>query len=414
MTPYTPSPFTPDAFPEMHEVQGVEIASAASGSRYKNRDDLFIARFPAGTTAAGVFTQSATASACVHACKDALSNGAPRLLVVNAGNANACTGEDGARACNDVRAGAAEAFSVPAEGVFHCATGVIGVRLDTAPLTSAMQEMAGRLSGDAQGWEFCARAIMTTDTYPKALSIKKTVGGKEVTFTAFAKGSGMIAPDMATMLAFVFTDAAIDTQTLQTLFAASCNASYNAITVDGDTSTNDTALIFATGKAGNARITDPHGKDAAAFAFALNLLSRKLAMLIVGDGEGITKRLDITVTGAENNQDARTLAMTVGNSPLVKTAIFGADPNWGRIMMAIGKAGVPFALDRTRVAVCGMILAAEGEAVRGPDLQKLSEHIKQAHIVPIDITVGAGPGAFTAYSADLSYEYIRINAEYTT
>ncbi len=343
------SPFAPKSHPELPALGGVALATAQAGIRYKGRTDLLLVRFDPAATVAGVFTQSRCASAPVEWCREHLRGGKARALVVNSGNANAFTGMKGRQAVEATSAAAAEAVGCRREEVFLASTGVIGEPLDPAPFAANL----GRLAAEAKPGRFldAARAIMTTDTFPKVATRRVTIGGGEVTLNGMAKGAGMIAPDMATMLAFVFTDAPIGQAALQDCLAEAVSGTFNAITVDGDTSTSDTLLVFATGEAASRGV--PHlgqaGEALAAFQAALTDLLRDLSQQVVRDGEGVTKFVEIAVSGAESDASAKRIALSIANSPLVKTALAGEDANWGRVVMAVGKAGEP--ADRDRLAI---------------------------------------------------------------
>lgn len=399
------SPLAPDRFPDLAPVAGVRFATANSGIRYRGRDDLLVALFDAGTTAAGVLTRSLTASAPVHWCRRALAGGSARALIVNAGNANAFTGAAGEAFTRATAAAAA----YPETEVYLASTGVIGQPLAADALARHVPGLAAK-AGSA-GWEAAARAIMTTDTFPKGATRTARIGDTTVTISGFAKGSGMIAPDMATMLAFVFTDAAIAAPVLQRLWADACERSFNAVTVDGDTSTSDTALLFATGRAGNPPVTDPADRRLAGFRGALRAVALDLAHQIVRDGEGAQKFVSITVTGAASTRAARRIGLVIANSPLVKTAIAGEDANWGRIVMAVGKAGEKAERDRLRISIGGTLICAEGMEVPGYDEAPVTAHMKGREI-DILVDLGIGRGKAQVWTCDLTHGYIDINGSY--
>ena len=358
----TVSPLAPAGFPTLPPVAGVRIATTNSGIRYKGRDDLMLAVLDPGTTVAGVLTRSLTCSAPVIWCRDSLPKGSARAVVVNAGNANAFTGKAGdATVQATVQAAAAIAGCAPDE-VYVASTGVIGIPLAPDAIAKALPGMTGALKDDSAALEAGARAIMTTDTFPKGSTRTVTIGGATVTISGFAKGSGMIAPDMATMLGFIFTDAAIAAPALQALLSEFTERTFNAITVDGDTSTSDTLLLFATGKAGNAPVTSADAPELAEFRKALEEVMLDLALQIVRDGEGATKFVSITLVGADNDAAAKRIALTVANSPLVKTAVAGEDANWGRIVAAIGRAGERADRDLIKITIGGTLICAEGMA----------------------------------------------------
>jgi glutamate N-acetyltransferase/amino-acid N-acetyltransferase len=390
--------------PELTPVAGVRLAAAAAGIRYSGRTDLFMAEFAPGTTVAGVFTRNKCPGAPVDWCRSALAGGAARALVVNAGNANVFTGQAG-RAATQATAQAAAALTGCAESeVFLASTGVIGQPLPHERITAALPALHAGLKPD--GIEAAVRAMMTTDTFAKAATRSVRIGGKSVTITGIAKGSGMIAPDMATMLCFVFTDAAVPAPALQTILAAGVQHSFNRTTVDSDTSTSDTVLVFATGQAGN-----PPDAPLADFAAALNAVLLDLALLVVRDGEGASKFIRIDVSGAVDDGSAQRVALSIANSPLVKTAIAGEDANWGRIVMAVGKAGEPADRDTLSVAVGGVWMARNGSVVEGYDEAPVVAHMRGQEI-EIAVDLGLGQGTGTAWTCDLTHAYIDINGSY--
>jgi glutamate N-acetyltransferase/amino-acid N-acetyltransferase len=390
--------------PELTPVAGVRLAAAAAGIRYSGRTDLFMAEFAPGTTVAGVFTRNKCPGAPVDWCRSALAGGAARALVVNAGNANVFTGQAG-RAATQATAQAAAALTGCAESeVFLASTGVIGQPLPHERITAALPALHAGLKPD--GIEAAVRAMMTTDTFAKAATRSVRIGGKSVTITGIAKGSGMIAPDMATMLCFVFTDAAVPAPALQTMLAAGVQHSFNRTTVDSDTSTSDTVLVFATGQAGN-----PPDAPLDDFAAALNAVLLDLALLVVRDGEGASKFIRIDVSGAVDDGSAQRVALSIANSPLVKTAIAGEDANWGRIVMAVGKAGEPADRDTLSVAVGGVWMARNGSVVEGYDEAPVVAHMRGQEI-EIAVDLGLGQGTGTAWTCDLTHAYIDINGSY--
>jgi glutamate N-acetyltransferase/amino-acid N-acetyltransferase len=405
------SPLAPEQFPTLPALKGVAFAVGETGIRYKNRPDVLLAILAPGTSVAGVLTSSKSRSAPVDWCAEKLKGGSARALVVNSGNANAFTGSAGVKTVTVVaKALAAQAKCKPHE-IFQASTGVIGEPLNPAPIVKALPELFARLSPDA--WAEAARAIMTTDTFPKAATRKARLGGVTVTLNGIAKGSGMIAPDMATMLSFVFTDAALPPRLLQKLLSKSAAQSFNCITVDGDTSTSDTLLAFATGKAGPElkglkSEADPRLKD---FAKALDALCKDLALQVVKDGEGAEKLIEITVMGAESDKAARKIGLAIANSPLVKTAIAGEDANWGRIVMAVGKSGEKAIRDKLKIWIGGVQLAKNG--MRAPDYREdeIMPHMKSRSIV-IKTDVGVGKGRATVWTCDLTHRYIDINGSY--
>ncbi len=403
------SPFAPAAFPELPAVKGVRLGAAASGIRYRGRDDLLLAAFPAGTTVAGTFTRSATAAAPVRWCRQILAGGEAQALIVNAGNANAFTGRPGEAAVHRTADGVGGLFGCLPERVFVASTGVIGEVLASERLLTALPEAAGRLGND--GWEAAARAITTTDTFPKGAGESCEIDGRAVALAGIAKGSGMIAPDMATMLAFLFTDAAIAAPCLQSLLGTAAGRSFNCISVDGDTSTNDTVLLFATGAAGHRLVEDPADPLLSSFRDALDRVCKSLARQVVEDGEGISKIVTIRVTGAVGGGAARRIALAVANSPLVKTAIAGADANWGRIVMAVGKAGERIDPDKLAIRIGGVLITGDGGPLAGYDEAPVAAHM-QGREIQIEVDVGVGSGQATVWTGDLTHRYIEINADY--
>lgn len=406
------SPFAPKALPVLPPLDGVRLAACEAGIRYRDRKDLLLVLLPAGTTVGGVLTQSKTASAPVEWCRARLADGGARALVVNSGNANAFTGMRGRAAVEATVASAAAAAGCRPEEVFVASTGVIGEPLEP----DRFKHLLGGLAADAQAtaWEDAAHAIMTTDTYPKLATRTAELGGVPVTISGIAKGAGMIAPDMATMLAFVFTDAPFAAPVVQGLCAKAAANTFNAITVDSDTSTSDTALLFATGTAaagGAPSISDATDGRLDAFAEALEELMRDLAHQVVKDGEGVRKFVGITVTGAESDAAARRIAFSIANSPLVKTAFAGEDPNWGRIVMAVGKAGE--AADRDRLAIWfgEMRVAVDGERDSDYREETVAAYMTGAEL-EVRVDVGVGEGRSKVWTCDLTADYVSINADY--
>jgi glutamate N-acetyltransferase/amino-acid N-acetyltransferase len=390
---------------------GVRLATAEAGIRYKGRTDLLLVRFDPAAAVAGVFTRSRCPSAPVEWDKAQLAGGQARALVVNSGNANAFTGMRGRAAVEASARSAAEAVGCRVEEVFLASTGVIGEPLDPAPFAKHLR----RLAEAAEPGRFldAARAIMTTDTFPKVATRAVPVGDAEIAIVGIAKGAGMIAPDMATMLSFIFTNAPIDSAALQACLEDAVSGSFNAITIDGDTSTSDTVLAFATGAAAARGVPDlAFGTDALdAFRGALSDLSRDLAQQVVCDGEGLTKFVEIEVTGAVSDQSAKRIAFSIGNSPLVKTALAGEDANWGRVVMAVGKAGEPADRDRLTIQFGEHRVAYQGE--RDPDYSEaaLSAYMKHSEL-RIGVDLGLGEGRATVWTCDLTADYVAINADY--
>ncbi len=402
------SPLAVD-LPELAPLAGVRLGAIAAGIRYRNRTDLVMLELAAGTTAAGVFTTNRCPGAPVDWCRAALSGGRARAVVVNAGNANVFTGRAGAAACAATAAAAAKLVACPAKQVFVASTGVIGETLAVDRLTAALPALHAGLRAD--GWEAAARGIMTTDTFPKAATRTARIGGVEVRITGIAKGSGMIAPDMATMLCFIATDAKIPAPALDAALRKGVAGSFNLTTVDSDTSTSDTVLLFATGQARHPVVPASGGPVLREFAAALHDLLLDLALQVVRDGEGASKLVRIDVAGATSPRSAKRIAMAVANSPLVKTAIAGEDANWGRIVMAVGKAGEPADRDKLSVAVGGVWMARDGGVVPGYDETPVVAHMKGREI-HIEIDIGLGRGRATAWTCDLTHRYIDINGSY--
>lgn len=408
----TISPFAPKSLPRLPVIAGVRFATCEAGIRYANRTDLMLALFEPGTSVAGILTKSKTASAPVEWCRAHLPHGMARALVVNSGNSNAFTGKRGRETVGSTVEAMAQAVGCLTADVYVASTGVIGEPLDASKITTRLGELVKVASPDA--CENAARAIMTTDTYPKVATRSAEIGGVKVTINGIAKGAGMIAPDMATLLGFLFTDAAIEPEALHSVLVDAAEDSFNAITIDGDTSTSDALLLFATGAAasrGAPRIVKGDDPRLAKFREALTDLARDLAQQIVKDGEGATKFVTVTVTGAETKQAARKIAFSIANSPLVKTAIAGEDPNWGRIVAAVGKAGE--SADRDRLAIkFGDIEVAKAGAVAASYREALgAAYMKQPQIV-IGVDVGVGQYSATVWTCDLTHGYIAINADY--
>jgi glutamate N-acetyltransferase / amino-acid N-acetyltransferase len=407
---HTVSPLAPDAFPTLEPIAGVTLATAETGIRYKNRPDVLLALMPKGTTVAGCLTTSKSSSAPVDWCKAGLKQGSARALLVNAGNANAFTGKAGVATVTAVAKAAAKLFECKPAEVFQASTGVIGEPLNPAFIVNALPELSAKASSD--DWTAAAKAIMTTDTFAKASIAKAKLGKDTVTIQGIAKGSGMIAPDMATMLVFIFTDAAVPAKALQGLLSASVAKTFNCITVDGDTSTSDTVLLFATGAKGKVTgIKSAADARLKAFAKALDSVCHDLALQVAKDGEGAEKLIEITLTGAENTKAAHRIAMSIANSPLVKTAIAGEDANWGRIVMAIGKAGEKAVRDKVKIKIGGIQVAKNGMKDSTYKEADIMPHMNGRHIV-IEADVGVGKGKATVWTCDLTHRYIDINGSY--
>ena len=396
-------------FPDMPPLAGVRIGTATAGYKDWTRADVTVVELAPGTTVAGVLTRSKCPSPEVDACRAALPGGHARALVLNAGNSNAFTGAAGRAASAAQVAAVAALVGCPPGEVFAASTGVIGVPLP-ADKAVAGAAAAHAALGTATLADACA-AIGTTDTFAKGATASAIVGGARVTIHGIVKGSGMIAPDMATMLGFVFTDAAIAAPLLQAMLTAATADSFNAITVDNDTSTSDTVLAFATAKAGNAPLTAPDDPGADAFAAALAAVCRDLAQLVVRDGEGATKFVTVEVAGAADDRAAKVIALSIANSPLVKTAIAGGDANWGRVVMAVGKAGEMADRDRLEVRFGGTVVAADGAVVPGYDEAPVAAHLADDE-VEIGVDLHLGSGRARVWTCDLTHGYISINGDY--
>lgn len=405
------SPLAPTDFPEFPEIDGVLLSTAATEMKYKGRDDLLCISFPQGATAAGVLTQSRTASAPVMRCRANLATGKKaRGLLVNAGNANAFTGKAGDHAMAETISALAVQLGCDQDEVYVSSTGVIGEVLDDSKINAHMTDIVQRLS--TQNWPEAAKAILTTDTFAKGAVRTTTINGVSVKINGFAKGSGMIAPDMATMLAYVFTDADLPQQVLQNILADCADKSFNAITVDSDTSTSDTLLAFATGTAQvGGDCGDANDPALADFKAVFQDILLDLAHQVVRDGEGASKFIAITVSGAEDDRAAKVIALSIANSPLVKTAIAGEDANWGRIVMAVGKAGEAADRDAIDITIGGQKVTEQGMAVPGYNEDACEAHLKGQNI-DISVDVGIAQGVATVWTCDLTHGYIDINADY--
>ncbi len=392
-------------------VPGFRAAAAASGMRYKDRADLALIVSDAEAAAAGVFTLNRFCAAPVQLCRERLKTSqGPRAIIANAGFANACSGEEGLRRAREVTRVAADALGISSENVFAASTGVIGPQLLVEPVARVMPELVAGLRAD--GWEDAARAIMTTDTVPKLASARIEIGGKPVTIGGIAKGSGMIAPNMATLLVFVCTDAAIAPAVLQHWVGWGADRSFNCITVDGDTSTNDTLLVLASGAAGNPRLEETGGAGSRAFGEALHAVLLDLSKQIVFDGEGATKFIEIHVSGAADEQAARSVGFTVANSPLVKTAFFGRDANWGRIVAAAGRSGVPLDPDKVTLHFDDVCVFRDGTPVQDGDVEERASRVFRQKEIRVHLELGMGDSCSTTYTCDFSYDYVKINADY--
>ncbi|NNC51458.1 MAG: bifunctional glutamate N-acetyltransferase/amino-acid acetyltransferase ArgJ [Erythrobacter sp.] len=395
-------------FPQMPAIDGAVLRVARA--RYKNWDraDLTFAELAEGTSVAGVFTKSACASSEVELGREQVKRGTARALIVNAGNSNAFTGVRGREAVEQIMAQVSEALGCRAEEVFVSSTGVIGVPL---PKDKARAGIAAVLETQPCDWEEAASAIGTTDTFTKGAGASAIIGDKRVELAGIIKGSGMIAPDMATMLGYIFTDANVEPAFLQEMLSKANNATYSCITVDGDTSTSDTVLVFATGKAGNAALSSWEDAGADAFYAALLSVCRELAQLVVRDGEGAQRFIEIAVSGATDDASARRVGLSIANSPLVKTAIAGGDANWGRVVMAVGKAGEPADRDRLSIGFGGTWAAKDGQPLADYDEAPVAKHL-EGQDIRIDVDLGMGDGRAVVWTCDLTHGYISINADY--
>jgi glutamate N-acetyltransferase / amino-acid N-acetyltransferase len=405
------SPLAPKTYADMPPVRGVRMATAAAGIKYKNRTDVLMMVFDRPATVAGVFTRSKCPSAPVDFCRANLPGGVARAVVVNSGNANAFTGRKGRESTRLTAGAAAKAVGCSEGEIFLASTGVIGEPLDATKFSGVLDSLAA--SGTEDFWFEAAKAIMTTDTYPKVATRTAELGGVTVTINGIAKGAGMIAPDMATMLSFVVTDADIPAAVLQSLLSAGVGPTFNSVTVDSDTSTSDTLMLFATGAAAADGQKPVTADDAALdnFRAALNDLLRDLALQVVRDGEGARKMVEITVEGAESDAAAKRIALSIANSPLVKTAVAGEDANWGRIVMAVGKSGEMADRDRLAIWFGDVRVAVDGE--RDPDYSEAAATaVMKEQDIPVRVEIGLGNGRATVWTCDLTKEYVEINGDY--
>jgi len=409
------SPFAPASFPALAPVKGVRLAAAAAGVKYHGRDDVMLAEMAPGTAVAGVFTRSATRSAPVLWCEERIAALAAKPaegalgILVNSGNANAFTGRNGREAVERVVAAAAQALGTESGAIFMASTGVIGEPLPAERIGAQLGALSEALAPDA--YERAARAIMTTDTYPKGASTIVEIDGAPVAVSGIVKGSGMIAPDMATMLSFVFTDAPVAQPLLQSALREIADRTFNAVTVDGDTSTSDTLLLAATGQAGIAPIETAEDPRWGPLAAAIEAVMRDLAIQLAKDGEGLSKFVTLRVTGAEDDRAARAIGLSIANSPLVKTALAGEDPNWGRIVMAVGKAGEKADRDRLAIRFGEILVADQGWVAPGYREADGAAYMRRAEL-EISVDIGIGSGTATIWTCDLTKAYVAINADY--
>jgi glutamate N-acetyltransferase/amino-acid N-acetyltransferase len=409
MAAHPVSPLAPKSYPDLPEIAGVRFATAEAGIKYKNRTDVLLMAFDEGTTVAGVLTRSKCSSAAVDFCRANLPGGIARGLVVNSGNSNAFTGMKGRQSVQHIADVAAKALGCSASEIFIAQTGVIGELIDASKFDGVLDQTATRMN--ALPWIEPAKAIMTTDTFPKLSGAVLEIDGVEVKINGIAKGSGMIAPDMATMLSFVVTDMPIAAPVLQSLLARHNQTSFNSITVDSDTSTSDTLLAFATGKAAVEPITSLDDPRADIFGEALSDVLFELAIHVVRDGEGATKQVSVHVEGAVSDESAFRIAKAIADSPLVKTAIAGEDANWGRVVMAVGKAGEPADRDRLSIRFGDLLVAKDGERAAGYDEKATSAYMKGEDL-ELTVSLGLGAGKATVYTCDLTHGYITINGDY--
>ncbi|MFC0341506.1 bifunctional glutamate N-acetyltransferase/amino-acid acetyltransferase ArgJ [Paracoccus niistensis] len=407
------SPLAPERFPDLPVIKGVRFAAGSAGIKYQDRTDVTLISLPPGTAIAGAFTRSSTRAASILDCQEKLTGtqdtDGGAAIIVNSGNANAFTGAEGQRAVDAVTDAVAQALGVPARRVFSSSTGVIGEPLPAQKITAVVDELAASL--DEKGISAAARAIMTTDTFPKGAGATIEVGGGTIRIAGIAKGSGMIAPDMATMLVYIFTDAKVEPLLLQRILSSQLDETFNAITVDSDTSTSDALILAATGRSDAPAITDLRSKATRQFTQALRGVMLDLAQQVVRDGEGATKFVEVQVTGAASDGDAHKVAMSIANSPLVKTAIAGEDANWGRVVAAVGKSGALADRDRLSIRFGDMVLAENGWRAPGYDEAAASAYMKGDRLV-IGVDLGMGRGKRTVWTCDLTHRYIDINADY--
>ena len=404
------SPLAPESFPEVKPVSGLSLTALRSEERYKGRNDMLIALLDEGTTSAAVFTQSLTPGAPVVWSRKVHAQNTARAMIVTAGNANVCTGKQGQINTQAIAKATAKLSELKPEQVFVSSTGVIGEQLDVARI---LDSLPAQINPDfeQQDWLAAASAILTTDTFAKASSVSIELSGETITISGISKGSGMVEPNMATMLSYIFTDASIESDALQVMLNKAVDKSFNCITVDSDTSTSDTCLLFATGRVGPA-ISTIDSVDGGLFYTALEKLMTDLAQQVIRDGEGAQKFITVKVSGAKSDQAAKIIAKSIANSPLVKTAIAGEDANWGRIVMAVGKAGQVINFEALRVSIGGVVIAEGDGPVAGYDESLVQAHIEGMY-VNIDVDVGLGEnGHATVWTCDLTHGYIKINADY--
>ncbi|MDH6267629.1 glutamate N-acetyltransferase/amino-acid N-acetyltransferase [Rhizobium sp. SG_E_25_P2] len=406
------SPLAPKSYADMPVIEGVRMATAEAGIKYKNRTDVLLMAFDEPATVAGVFTRSKCPSAPVDFCRANLPHGKAKALIVNSGNANAFTGKKGKAATALTAQSAASTLGAADNEIYLASTGVIGEPLNADKIAAVLPDLATRLTGDF--WFEAAKAIMTTDTYPKVATRSANIGDVTVTINGIAKGAGMIAPDMATMLSFVVTDAALPADVLQALLSKGVGPSFNSVTVDSDTSTSDTLMLFATGaagKRGQSAVAEAGDPALADFASALDNLLLDLAHQVVCDGEGARKMVEVEVSGAVSDESAKRVALSIANSPLVKTAVAGEDANWGRVVMAVGKSGEPADRDLLEISFGDVRVAVEGE--RDPAYSEdAASAVMKKDKIPVRVKLGLGAGKATVWTCDLTKEYVEINGDY--
>ncbi|MCB1386224.1 MAG: bifunctional glutamate N-acetyltransferase/amino-acid acetyltransferase ArgJ [Nitratireductor sp.] len=407
-TPTKVSPLAPKTYPDLAAIEGVRLAAVEAGVKYADRKDLAVILFDRPASVAGVFTRSKCPSAPVDWCRRVLPSGRARAVIVNSGNANAFTGRKGVETVNQAAAAAEDAFGCKKHEVYIASTGVIGEPLDASGFGKHLKN-AGKMASQ-DGWEGMARAIMTTDTYPKMAFRTFEVEGRTYRINGMAKGAGMIQPDMATMLSFLVTDFPVASDVLQAELSRAVRPSFNSVSIDSDTSTSDTVLLFSA-LDGRKPVRDRKHAGVKRFSKALGEVLHELAMLVVRDGEGATKHIQITVGGARNAASARRIAFSIANSPLLKTAIAGEDANWGRVVMAVGKAGEPADRDRLSISFGGICVARDGERAAEYD-EKETSAIMKRDFIEIDVDVGVGKGSARVWTCDLTAEYVAINADY--
>jgi len=397
-----------NTLPKLLPVAGVRLAVVSAGVRYKNRDDVVLITADSGSSCAGVFTQNAFCAAPVVVAKKHMQQMAARALLINSGNANAGTGEAGMQAAEQTCEAMAKALAIPKEAVLPFSTGVIGENLPSDKIIAVMPDLVQQLTADL--WEKAAYAIMTTDTIPKGVSTQISIQGKTVTLTGIAKGSGMIRPDMATMLAYIATDIEMEEPLLQQCLEKAVNSSFNRITVDGDTSTNDACMLIASGQSA-VKLSDNDG-DLEIFTEALNALCQQLATLIIRDGEGATKFITIEVQQGNSTEECLQVAYTIAHSPLVKTAFFASDPNWGRILAAVGRAGLDnLSIDNISIYLGDVCIVEQGQRAQSYT-EEQGQAVMNEEEITIKVLLGRGNNSETVWTSDLSYDYVKINAEY--